>query len=256
MKNPDLPAPAGYRSIRTLAALLFFLSLAACALHRPAPMAPENFPEILKIHREIPADFKGRAILTLPDSLPPGGSLQLAYAVSRHKGLRMAVLTPMGAPFLEMAAAPGHVHIRDMDSGKLQRANSLGALTRRLMGIHLDMNELSLLLAGEIPFPEWTEVVSDGPSTFLLMHGRRAEARLLLDARGDLLRLDRLHRNKVIYTLTSLHPKPRIWQIESSEHSLRLRIRHVEPASQMDSSLFRLSLLSPSSLQNFQQADL
>ncbi|TYT73959.1 outer membrane lipoprotein LolB [Desulfobotulus mexicanus] len=256
MKNPDLPSPAGYRTIRTIAAMTFLICITACSMHRPAAMDPENLPEILRAEHNIPENFKGRAILTLPDSLPPGGSLQLAYAVSLNRGLRMAVLTPMGAPFLEMTAAPGHVHIRDMESGKLQRANSLEALTRRLLGIHLDMNELSLLLSGEVPLPEWTAVVSEGPSTFLLMNGRRAQARLFLDTRGDLLRLERLQRNHVVYTLTSLHTKPRIWQIENKEHSLRLRIRHVESASPMDTSLFRLSLLPPSSLKKLQQASL
>ncbi|MCW7753607.1 hypothetical protein OOT00_06340 [Desulfobotulus sp. H1] len=232
-------------AFRFILCLAFMAAAAACSRTTPMPMDSGAIPAVLQARQTLPQHFTGRAVLTLPENLPPGGTLQLAYAVSHTRGIRIAALSPMGTPVMEMTAGPDQAAIRDSETGKIHRAASLSAITRRLMGLSLDMDELSRLLAGEIPLPRWTSVVYDGPSTFLLVDGRHVQARIALDESGEILRMERLRRRAVLYTLTTLSDNPRVWEIESGEYILRLRIRQITPADPIDPSVFRLTTLSP-----------
>jgi len=221
--------PFPNRSIQILWALLAVSVFApGCGLHRPTPLDPGKLPSALQTQPRIPDHFTTRAVLTLPDAIPPGGSLQLAGLVSKGQGLRLAALSPMGTPLFEMLATPGLVQIREAETGKEQKTRSLETLTRKTLGLALSMEEFTHLLAGEFPLPPWTAVVSEAPDVFLLHEGRHLRARLVLDAQGEILRMERIHRGVPLYALTSLSKAPRIWAIESGDHAFRLRIRYME----------------------------
>lgn len=229
------------KGVVLVSALLFLLLTGTgCSIHSPRPMEASELPPFFTTQMALPDHFTGRAVLTLPDSIPPGGSLQLVCAVSRNQGLRLVALSPMGSPLFEMAATPQSAEIRETETGSLTRLRSLESLTQKALGIPLDMEEIAHLLAGKIPLPRWTAVIQETPGVFLLKEGWHVRARILLGQDGTFLRLERLHRNRLVYSLTPLTDNPRTWAIENKDHLLKMRIRSITPVPELPPASFRL----------------
>lgn len=243
MKRQDIDFYDFGRTWFFLIFCLFLLSGTGCTLHKgPSPLAPEALPPLLLAGNQGPSAFKGIGVLTLPENVPPGGSLQLAYTGERKQGLRIAALTPMGAPFFEIAATPKYAQVRDMGTGKLHKMNSFTSLSRQTIGFPIALEDLMDLLSDKLPLPSWKKAYADtnNPGIINLKTGNTLKAKLFTNERDSLYKMEYFSEGKSVYTITRVSEQPRVWQVEKPGQKLLLRIRSLAESASVSNALFSL----------------
>lgn len=241
MKKHDL-SPSGRFFFPILFCLFLFLGT-GCSLHQsPAPLALESLPPILLKKNAGPDSFKGISVLTLPKSIPPGGSLQLAYSGTRKQGLRIAALTPMGAPFFEMAATPKSAQVREMENGKLHKLSSFTSLSRQVLGFPIALEDLMDLLSDQMPVPSWTRAYAStkNPGGIDLKTGNRLKATYIRNEENPFGKMEYFSEETSLYTIKKISDQPRVWEIEKPGQKLTLRIRSLAESPPASAELFSL----------------